>query len=75
MADAPFFPAAASWLLTYGIHSTILLAGAWLLTRRWAVRSIVAHDAIWKVALVGSVFTASFQVAVGHEPSRHSARR
>ncbi|MCH7715371.1 MAG: M48 family metalloprotease [Gemmatimonadetes bacterium] len=68
MADAPFFPAAASWLLTYGIHSTILLAGAWLLTGRWAVRSIVAHDAIWKVALVGGVFTASFQVAVGHEP-------
>ena len=34
-----------AWLLTYLVHSTILLGGAWLLSAARVVRSPVARDA------------------------------
>ena len=58
---------AVAWLGTYALHSTLLLALAWALTRR-AVRSHGAREAIWKAALVGGVLTASLQLAAGFEP-------
>ena len=30
---------ALAWLLTYALHSTLLLGGVWLLTERGGVRS------------------------------------
>jgi beta-lactamase regulating signal transducer with metallopeptidase domain len=47
------------WLLTYLVHSTILIAGAWLLSRR--LGSAQMRDLLWKVALVGGIVTASLQ--------------
>ena len=52
---------ALSWLLTYAIHSTILLGAAAAIAARFAD----AHawlDLIWKTALLGPLVTASVQV-------------
>lgn len=54
---------AAAWLLTYLLHSTVLLGGAWLLSR--VLRDHAARDALWKAALVGGVLTATLQVVGG----------
>jgi BlaR1 peptidase M56 len=55
-------PVAASWLLTYAMHSTLLLGAAWLATSR-LVRSNVLRDLIWKAALVGGLITTTAQVS------------
>ena len=54
---------AVAWLLTYLVHSTILLGGAWALTATGTVRSPVAKDTLWKVCLVGGLLTATIQTA------------
>ena len=54
---------AAAWLLTYLLHSTILLAGGWLLAATGVVRTPAAKDALWKVCLVGGLLTATVQAA------------
>jgi HEAT repeat protein/beta-lactamase regulating signal transducer with metallopeptidase domain len=51
---------AAAWLLTYALHSTVLLAAAALLTGRW-VRGEAWRETLWKAALVGGVLTATVQ--------------
>ncbi len=50
-----------SWLLTYAIHSTILLAIAAVAAWRFADRHAWV-DLIWKVALVGPLVTASLHL-------------
>ncbi len=57
----------ASWLFTYALHSTILLAAAWLVTWR-LVRSHDVRDVIWKSALVGSLLTTTLQAGLGFVP-------
>jgi beta-lactamase regulating signal transducer with metallopeptidase domain len=52
-----------AWLLTYLLHSTLLLGGGWLLTATGVVRSSVAKDTLWKVCLVGGLLTATVQAA------------
>ncbi len=54
---------AVAWLLTYLLHSTILLGGAWLAARVGLVRSPVARDTLWKVCLAGGILTATVQSA------------
>jgi beta-lactamase regulating signal transducer with metallopeptidase domain len=54
---------AVAWLLTYLLHSTLLLGGGWLLTATRMVRSPVAKDTLWKVCLVGGLLTATVQAA------------
>ncbi|HWA16809.1 MAG TPA: M56 family metallopeptidase, partial [Gemmatimonadales bacterium] len=56
-----------SWLLTYLLHSTLLLGAAWIVTLR-GVRAPALRDLIWKTALVGGVITASVQVGAGWTP-------
>ncbi|MGE0553915.1 MAG: HEAT repeat domain-containing protein [Gemmatimonadales bacterium] len=53
-------PAVWSWLLTYLVHSTILLGLAALATRWW-VRSDGWRELLWKTALVGGIVSASIQ--------------
>lgn len=53
-----------AWLLTYGIHSTILLLAAWLLTAR-VLRTDGAREIAWRTALVGGLITATGQQALG----------
>src|SRR5215204_1721983 len=57
----------ASWLLTYLVHSTLLLLAAWLITS-WARTSDTVRDVLWKCALVGGLMTATVQMAVAREP-------
>lgn len=57
-------PALGGWLLTYLIHSTLLLGGAWLLTRR-LVPTASGRDLVWKAALVGGLVSATLQSALG----------
>ncbi|MDY6877877.1 MAG: SUMF1/EgtB/PvdO family nonheme iron enzyme [Chloroflexota bacterium] len=63
---AAVLPVTVSWLLTYAIHSTLLLGLIWLITLY--VRSHRLKDLLWKTALVGGVLTATFQVFWGLKP-------
>ena len=46
-----------TWLVTYAVHSTILLSAVWMVTR-W-VRHPLLNDVLWKLAIVGSLATAT----------------
>lgn len=59
---------AAAWLLTYGLHSTLLLGLAWLLSKRLSSRWAKLEEAMWRFALVGALVTATAQLAAGWEP-------
>src|SRR5687768_1928806 len=60
-------PAVAGWLLTYAIHSTILLGLAAVLAGRWREQHAWL-DWLWKVALVGAVVTTTAQSALQVQP-------
>jgi beta-lactamase regulating signal transducer with metallopeptidase domain len=49
---------AAAWLLTYWVHSTVLLGSAWMLSR-WVLRREAWREVMWRAALVGGVITTS----------------
>ena len=49
-----FEAVAGSWLLTYALHSTLLLGLVWLLTRRLGV-SAARRDVLWKAGMVGGL--------------------
>jgi len=49
-----------AWLLTYLIHSTVLLGLVWVVTRLWRVEPAVA-ELLWKVALVAGLVTGTIQ--------------
>lgn len=55
------------WLVTYTLHSTLLLAGAALLAGRVA-GSLKGRELLWKVALFGGVATATVQAGFGYVP-------
>lgn len=57
----------AAWLLTYALHSTLLLGAAWLVLRHRRV-SPAAADVLWKVAMVGGLVTATAQATLAHQP-------
>ncbi len=61
--------ALVAWLVTYLLHSTVLLAGAFLLASIGIVRSHAGRDTLWKVALVGGIVTASAQLAFRLQPA------
>jgi beta-lactamase regulating signal transducer with metallopeptidase domain len=52
------------WLLTYLLHSSALIAAAWLVTKVVRLRP-AARDALWKMALLGGVVTAAAAVLSG----------
>ena len=49
-----------AWLLTYAIHSTVLLGVAWFVTRRWRLEPS-ASDLLWKIALLAPLVTGTIQ--------------
>ena len=62
---------ALAWLLTYALHSTLLLGMAWAATRRLGGRRLRLQETIWRCALLGALVTASAQLAfgqLGHAP-------
>lgn len=63
-----FSSIALAWLLTYAIHSSVLLLLAWLLARvrRW---SPSASELLWKSAMLGGLLTASVQLKLDLRPA------
>ena len=59
---------ALAWLLTYAIHSTVLLSLAWLLmrVRRWTP---AASELLWKSAMLGGILTATVQLRLDLRPA------
>ena len=57
-----------AWLLTYALHSTVLLGAAYLIGGRFWKGSERASELVWKAALVGGLMTASVQQFVQVEP-------
>jgi Zn-dependent protease with chaperone function len=61
-----------SWMLTYLIHSTILVLSVWLICR--GIKPLAkrigpsGENLGWKLALVGAFVSASVQVAAGVDP-------
>jgi len=52
--------AASTWLLTYLLHSTVVVGVVWALARAGWVRRPTTLDLLWKVALVATLATASW---------------
>src|SRR5262245_45984236 len=63
----------AAWLLTYAVHSTVLIGTVWLAERGGLLRSLRLRDLAWRTALVGGLFTATLQLAAGLTPFGGSA--
>jgi beta-lactamase regulating signal transducer with metallopeptidase domain len=59
---------AIAWLMTYLLHGTLLLGLAWLVSKPLSRWSVAAEETVWKLALVGALFTATLQLAAGWEP-------
>lgn len=57
-----------AWLLTYALHSTLLLLGAWAVTSLLKNGAHAAKEVVWKLAVVGGLVTASFQLCFDFEP-------
>src|SRR5262245_50775873 len=58
----------AAWLLTYAVHSTVLIGSVWLAERAGLLRSLRLRDLAWRTALVGGLITATLQLAAGLTP-------
>lgn len=55
-----------AWLLTYLLHSTLLLGGVWLAIRFVpSLRTAAAEDALWTITLVGGLLSATVQGVTG----------
>ncbi len=54
-----------AWLLTYMVHSTLLLGAAWAVSRWLGGRRLRLQETIWRFALVGALVTATAQLALG----------
>ena len=57
------------WLLTYLLHSTVLLGGAWLVGRALGGRRLVLQEALLRAALIGGFLTAGLQIGLELRPA------
>ncbi|MEM6645361.1 MAG: M56 family metallopeptidase [Bacteroidota bacterium] len=57
-----------AWLVTFALHSTAFLGGAWLLSRSPRLQGDRTQDALWKTAVLGGLLTASLHVFGGIGP-------
>lgn len=53
---------AGSWLLTFLLHSTVWLGGAWLLLRQFPTLTPTVRDWAWKGVFLGSLLSPTLQV-------------
>ncbi|HXL07929.1 MAG TPA: hypothetical protein VN964_13495, partial [Gemmatimonadales bacterium] len=56
-----------AWLLTYLIHSTVLLGLVWLVTRRRRLEPAVS-ELLWKVAILAGLVTGTIQSRLDVSP-------
>lgn len=57
-----------SWVLTYALHSTVLILSIWLVCRYVPRLSLATQEVLWKVALGGAIVTSSVQLGAGVQP-------
>ena len=64
MPDSLFalLPHAVTWLATYLLHSTLLLAGTWLALRLFRLQSHALTERLWKLAAVLPLVTTALQL-------------
>jgi Zn-dependent protease with chaperone function len=55
------------WMLTYLLHSTVLLGGTWVACRFISAERLALREALWRLALVGGLITSTLQLATGIE--------
>jgi Zn-dependent protease with chaperone function len=58
----------AAWLLTYALHSSVLIGSTWVLQRAGVIRSLRLRDLAWRGALIGGLLTATVQMGMGLAP-------
>ena len=68
MLSHPAWTFTVSWLLTYGLHSTVLLGGVWVIGRLadrlgFSRPDPIWREFLWKAALVGGVATSALSLA------------
>ena len=63
----PFVVPLGAFLLTYLIHSTLLLVGAWSLEEVFQFESVRLRERLWRAALLGGLLTAALQTGLGLE--------
>lgn len=64
----PIIPGFVTWLLTYAIHSTLLISCIWLVAMILNPRDPGLKNTLWKAALLGAILTTSLQLFSGLEP-------
>ncbi|HEX6203347.1 MAG TPA: M56 family metallopeptidase [Thermoanaerobaculia bacterium] len=65
---APWAAPAAAWMLTYLLHSTVLLVAAAATALVLGERRAALQEVVWKCALVGGIATATLQAGLGWTP-------
>ncbi len=68
LMTSPLAVGMSSWMLTYALHSTLLLGGAWMASRVLGDRHLALQELAWRVALVGALVTATVPSLVGARP-------
>ena len=58
----------ASWLLTYLLHSTILLCAVLVVSRSMNGRNLAVQEVLLRAALFGGILTATLQIGLGISP-------
>ena len=59
----------SAWLLTYLLHSTIILSAALAASRLLGGRQLAVQETLLRTALVGGIVTASLQLGFGIVPA------
>lgn len=57
-----------SWVLTYALHSTVLILSVWLVCRYVPRLSLATQETLWKLALGGAIVTSAVQLGAGVQP-------
>jgi beta-lactamase regulating signal transducer with metallopeptidase domain len=61
-------PWIATWLLTYTVHSSLLLGLAWLTDRLTAPHRLGVKEVVWRTALIGGIVTTTLQLGLAIRP-------
>ena len=64
----PFGDLLVAWMLTYALHSSLLVLMAGLTTWSLRRRHLTVQETAWKLALLGGLVTASLQIGLGITP-------
>lgn len=54
-----FVSSSSAWLLTFMLHSTLLIAATWMLCSHWVRLPLAWQHRLWRVSLVGPALTTT----------------